>query len=94
MAANNAAGARSAFEKLSQAPWEDCRMAARDAGAKLLLAEGKFDEALKEYEAVIAVSATGEAASARRHEAWRGKAACLEHKGFCTIGPGSGTDSG
>jgi tetratricopeptide (TPR) repeat protein len=73
--------ARESFDQLARAPWNDHRMAARNAMARLLLSEGKVEEALAEYEAVISLNHKTRAESARHNEARLGKSACMERKG-------------
>ena len=80
LAGKNGAAARAAFQQLSQAPWDDYRLAARNAAGRLLLAEDKVDEALREFEAVLASTSSEKVSAAARHEASMGKATCLERK--------------
>ncbi len=84
LARNNLDAARSAFQTTLQAPWEDYRIAARNAGAKLLLVEGKTDDALREYEAVFKATESAAGPLSGKYEALLGKAACLEKKGDVT----------
>ena len=74
LAAKDFAGARSALETLSQAPWNDLKLAARIAESRVLVAEGKLDEAIAGFDAVAAGSGDTSADMARKYEAKLGHA--------------------
>jgi len=84
LARNDLAAAREAFNQLAQAPWNDTRVLAKNAAARVLLAEDKVDEALSAYQAVLAAAGTDAAGAAGRFEALLGQATCLEKKGDFT----------
>ena len=58
LAAKEFAAARTSLEKLSQAPWNDVKLAARITEARVLMAEGKLDEAISSFESVAASAGT------------------------------------
>ncbi|MBS0261438.1 MAG: tetratricopeptide repeat protein [Planctomycetes bacterium] len=72
-AKKDAAKARQTFEQLAKAPWKESQMASRIAVGRLMLSEGKLDEAATEYDAVIAVQADGPLEVSARQEAMLGK---------------------
>lgn len=71
------AGAKANFELLEKAPWNETKIAAQTALGRILLAEGKTDEALKAFDAVAAAPAEGDAEKSRQLEALVGKSRCL-----------------
>ncbi|HID21945.1 MAG TPA: tetratricopeptide repeat protein, partial [Planctomycetaceae bacterium] len=77
LAKKDFAQARTAFEQLGRAPWQDYKMAARSAMAQILLAEGKVSEALAAFDSVLKTPANTALEKQRRWEAMLGKANCL-----------------
>jgi len=74
-------GAASAFQQLSQAPWSDYKMAARNATARLSLKKGDLAAALSSFEAVLGLPANSPAEISRRNEALLGKATVTLQQG-------------
>ena len=81
LAAENYNQAQQVFGELAQAPWNDYKMAARLARARLLLKQENTAEALREFDAVAAMPAQGPSEEARKNEALLGKAVCLQRSG-------------
>ena len=50
LASGDAAGARATFALLAKAPWSDYKLAAQIASGRILIAENKLDEAVKEFD--------------------------------------------
>lgn len=69
--------ARAAFDQVEQAASPARKMGARIAKARILQKQGKNDEALVAFDAVIAESAKSPAELSRRYEAMLGRASCL-----------------
>ncbi len=69
--------AKLAFDTLGKAPWKEYQMAAKVASGRLALADNKPDEALAEYDAVVAMQADGPVEESQRQEAVLGKARIL-----------------
>ncbi|MEI8019522.1 MAG: tetratricopeptide repeat protein [Schlesneria sp.] len=74
LAEKDFAGARSTLEKLSQAPWNDLKLAAQIAESRVLVAEGKIDEAITGFEAIVASAGDTPADISRKFEAMLGHA--------------------
>ena len=74
LAAKDFAGARSTLEILSQAPWTDLKLAARIAESRVLVAEGKIDEAIAGFESVAAGAGDSSGDTARKYESKLGHA--------------------
>jgi len=70
--------AKTAFDQLAKAPWNDYKMAAQTANARILLLGGNVDGALSAFDAVIAAKATKPAEITRQQEAMLGKVKCLQ----------------
>ncbi len=75
------AAAQGFYVQVAQAPWPDYQMRAGVALGRALLAEGKSEEALKRFQAVLDTEATGESAAQQRLAATLGKARCLAEAG-------------
>lgn len=71
------AGARSTYDILSKAPWSDYKLLGKIAAGRILVAEGKLDEAAKEFEAVAASASDSPADQARKYDAMLGQARAL-----------------
>jgi tetratricopeptide (TPR) repeat protein len=71
------AGAKANFELLEKAPWNETRIVAKTALGRILLAEGKTEEALAAFDAVASAPAEGDAEKVRQLEALVGKSRCL-----------------
>ncbi|MEX0716756.1 MAG: tetratricopeptide repeat protein [Planctomycetaceae bacterium] len=69
--------ARAAFGELEKSSSPALRMGALNAKARVLQKEGKNDEALAAFDAVIQQPAESPAELSRRHEAMLGRAKCL-----------------
>jgi tetratricopeptide (TPR) repeat protein len=80
LAQDDFASAQAAFGKLEQAPWNETKMAAKTASARLLLKQNKIAEARAAFEAVIALPAGTPAENVRRYVAMLGKAVCLQRE--------------
>jgi tetratricopeptide (TPR) repeat protein len=65
------------YGELEKAPWPDFKMRAGVAKGQAQLAAGKTDEALKSFEAVLAINAQGAMANRHRLAATLGRARCL-----------------
>lgn len=65
------------YAELGKAPWPDYKMRAGVAVGRARLAQGKTAEALKSFESVLEMGATGPLAQAQRLAAMIGKARCL-----------------
>ena len=74
LAAKDFAAARTSLEKLSQAPWNDVKLAARITEARVLMAEGKLDEAITRFESVAASAGDSPSDLTRKYEALLGHA--------------------
>lgn len=75
---NNFDNARTVFDEMGQAPWDDVKMSASIDKARVLLAQNDVAGALSAFEAVIKQPADKPAEVARRLEAMLGKASCLQ----------------
>jgi tetratricopeptide (TPR) repeat protein len=74
--------ARQFYGQLEKSPFPDYKARAGVALGKSMVAEGKYPEALKQFEAVLALPAgKGSGADAQRLAATLGKAACLAQSG-------------
>jgi tetratricopeptide (TPR) repeat protein len=75
--------ARELYGRVGQAPWPEYRMRAGVAIGGALLAQGKPAEAMQSFEAVLAMTGSGQQADEQRLAATLGKARCLaENKQF------------
>lgn len=77
---NDFAKARATFRQLSEAPWSDVKLTARNAEGRILLAENKIDEAVRAFEESISAAGDNAAHASQRVEAMLGKATALEKK--------------
>lgn len=69
--------AQSSFDTLAKAPWKEAQLAAKTATGRMLLADGKPDEAVAAFDSVIAQSAEGRSEEMQRQEALLGKSQVL-----------------
>ena len=67
-------GTRRSLAILSQAPWNDLKLAARIAEARVLAAEGKVDEAIAAFDQVASDAGESPSDQARKYEAMLGHA--------------------
>ena len=74
LAAKDFNGARTTLEILKKAPWSDVILAAKIAEARVLMGEGKVDEAIAAFEAAAASATDSPADAARKYEAMLGHA--------------------
>lgn len=74
LASKDFTGARQAIAQLSQAPWSDLKLAAQIAEARVLVAEGKIDEAITGFAAVASSAGDSPAETSRKYEAMLGHA--------------------
>lgn len=65
--------AQSAFTTVGKAPWKDHQMLSKNSIARLLLAEGKTDEASAAFDTVIAMTAENPPEETQRLQAMLGK---------------------
>ena len=77
LAANDYSAARASFDVLAQAPWNDVKLAAKIATGRILIGEGKPDEAVAAFDEAIRLAGDTDAEKARRYEAMLGKARTL-----------------
>jgi tetratricopeptide (TPR) repeat protein len=77
LAQKDVAKAQAAFELLGKAPWKEAQLASRISMGKLLLADGKPDEAVAAFDAVISQPVDGSQEESQRQEAVLGKARVL-----------------
>ncbi len=77
IAGGKASAAMSFYGQVAKAPWPDYQMRAGVAIGRGMLSQGKPDEALKSFQAVIDNDAKGETADRQRLAAKLGKARCL-----------------
>ena len=77
VAAGSYANAETFYGYLAKAPWPDYKMRSGVAIGRAQLAGGKAADAMKSFEAVLAIQAQGEAADTYRLAATLGKARCL-----------------
>jgi hypothetical protein len=82
LAADNVAGAESAFAAVAASPWTDMQMAGKMGSARILFRQGNAAGAQAIFDEVVA-GATGDdpATAARRLEAMLGQAQCLRSQG-------------
>lgn len=78
LAKQDYASAQTAYTQLGSAPWNDSKMASRNALANLQLQQGDVAGALSNYDAVVAMTASTPGEFSRRYEAMLGKATCLQ----------------
>ncbi len=71
------AKAKQDFETLGKAPWKDYQMAAKIALGRMALVENNLDEAVSQYDAVVAMQPEGPVEESQRQEAVLGKARVL-----------------
>jgi tetratricopeptide (TPR) repeat protein len=71
------AAARTTFDQLAKSPWSDFKLASKIASGRILVAENKLDEAVKEFEAAAAAATDSPADQARKYEAMLGQARAL-----------------
>ena len=77
LASGDAAGARTTYALLAKAPWSDYKLASQIASGRILIAENKLDEAVKEFEAAAAGASDSPADQLRKYEAMLGQARAL-----------------
>jgi tetratricopeptide (TPR) repeat protein len=77
MAVGSYAPAAEYFSRLDAAPWPEYRMRAGVAVGRVLLAQGKIEEALNAFDKVLGTTAEGDSADAQRLAASLGKAGAL-----------------
>ena len=74
LAAKDFAATRKTLETLSQAPWSDLKLAARIAEARVLVGEGKIDEAIAAFDSVASAAGDSPSDASRKYEAKLGHA--------------------
>ncbi len=74
---NDFEAARAAFQTLSQAPWSEYQLGANVNLGRVLMAEGKLDEAAQAFDGAIAAAGSSPAETTRKYEAMVGKARAL-----------------
>jgi len=77
LAREDFAAARTAFETLSQAPWNDVKLSASVNLGRVLMAENKLDEAAQAFDTAIAAAGSTPGEVSRKYEAMVGKARSL-----------------
>ena len=65
---------RATIQSLSQAPWNDYKLASRIIESRVLVSEGKIDEAIAGFEAVATADGDSSADKSRKYEAMLGHA--------------------
>ena len=75
--AQDYAAAKTTLAKLAAAPWNDLKMAAKNAEARLLLAQDNIGGARAAFDAVAAMDAKTPNERARKYDAMLGSANCL-----------------
>ena len=82
LAASRKFGAAADFyHKLAAAPWPDYKIRAGIAEGRALIAQQKFADAMKSFDAVLAIEGKGEAVAAGRLSAKIGRARCMGETG-------------
>ncbi|HTQ40075.1 MAG TPA: tetratricopeptide repeat protein [Pirellulales bacterium] len=66
------------YGALANAPWPDYKLRAAVALGRVLVAQGKYDEAIRQFDAALATDAKGKAVEMQLLAARVGKAKCLE----------------
>lgn len=74
LAAKDFNGARATLDVLKKSPSADMTMAARIADARILMAEGKIDDAIAAFNAAASAAGDSPAETARKYEAMLGNA--------------------
>ena len=74
LAAKDLAGARETLKILALAPWNDLKLAARIAEARVLVTEGKIDEAITAFDEVATSAGDSPSDAPRKYEAMLGHA--------------------
>ncbi len=74
------ANAGATFTKLENSPFDDYKLAAKSAKARVLLAQNQVDQALQAFDQVLQSPAKDESSKQRQLEAMLGKATCLHLK--------------
>jgi tetratricopeptide (TPR) repeat protein len=77
LAAKDFSGARGSLQTLATAPWNDLKLAAKVADARILAAEGKLDEAIAGFESVATSAGESAEEKSRKYEAMLGQARAL-----------------
>lgn len=77
LAGGNNGKAREMLDAMSQAPWNDVKMAARNGEAQIALSEQNPNAAITAYDAVIGMTAESESEQSERFTAILGKSAVL-----------------
>lgn len=73
--------AESYYNKLAEAPWPDYKMRAAVLVGRTLVSQKKFDEAIRQFDAVSNSDASGDGVDAQKAAATLGKASALSGKG-------------
>ena len=81
VAMNRAASAEPYYMRLAQTPWDDYKMRAGVAIGRLKLAQGQFDDAIKQFNVVLGLQVEGKTADRMRLKANLGRAVCGAAKG-------------
>lgn len=69
------------YGRLAQAPWPEFQMRAKALVARALQAQGKFAEALQQYDEVLALPVDSASANRQKMLAQLGRAVCLAEQG-------------
>ncbi len=77
LAKGDFAAARTTFELLAKAPWNDYKMLAKIASGRVAVQENKLDEAAKLFEEAAAAATDSPADQARKYQAMLGQARAL-----------------
>ena len=77
LAAKDFNGARNTVEALKKAPWSDLNLAGQIIEGRVLMGEGKIDEAIAAFNAASNSGGDSPAETARKYEAKLGQATCL-----------------
>ena len=77
LAKGDFAAARTTFETLAKAPWNDYKMLAKIATGRVAVHENKLDEAAKLFEEAAAAATDAPADQARKYQAMLGQARAL-----------------
>jgi len=81
VASEKYAAARRQYAELAKAPWPDYQMRAGVLAGRTLQAEGKHDEAIRQFDTVLAISDDSEPAREQKLSATLGKAMSLAESG-------------
>lgn len=81
VAMNRASSAEPYYMRLAQTPWDDYKMRAGVAIGRLKLAQGQYDDAIKQFNVVLGLQVEGKTADRMRLKAQLGRAVCGAAKG-------------